>query len=164
MTQFRENFGYIYRYYGKLSTFFIRKIKRLSFSTQSFFMMHHMIFCVWVFNHMKSFLYFFYSTGAHWVWFHQDIVQTNQNITLTIIRANRIIPSQIRAFLRVFIQSSYHIVSGHEVSILNHAYRQKHKTMVAKIARHRLIAFLIVSNNPEFTLSSFVWMVFISST
>ncbi len=81
---------------------------------------------------------------------------TNQNTKLTIIHANNIIVSQINAFFNTFRQLSYHLLSAHDVSIKNHQYRQKHRTMVVNIPKHQLIAFFIVVNRFGLTCLSSV--------
>ena len=68
------------------------------------------------------------------------------------------------AFLRTVFQASNHLLSHHDVSILNHPYIHIHRATVARIHKIQFIALLIVSNNPEFTLSSCVRITFISST
>ena len=119
------------------------------------------------FLYVITWKYFFWfytgSTPADSVWFHEDIAQTNRNTTLTIIHANNMIASQINAFFNIFHQLSYHLLSAQDVSIWNHQYIQKHSTTVAKIPRHRFIAFLITSNNVASGCLS-VCTVFISST
>lgn len=104
------------------------------------------------------------SIGEAHVWFPLDITAINQNTTLTIIQDNPIIASHNKAFFNTFNQLSYHLLSAHDVSILNHQYRQKHNTIVAKIPKHQLIAFLITVNKFAFGQSSLVWIVFISLT
>ena len=124
-------------------------------------------FCFWYIITWKSFYCIFYHIPpipVLCVWFHPDNVDTNQNTTLTIIHANHIMANQISAFLRTFHPPSYHFESAHDVNILNHQYIQKHNVTVARIPRHRLIAFLTVSNKPALVLGSFVWMVSTPST
>ena len=100
----------------------------------------------------------------HCVWFHHDNVPTNRNTTLTIIHANRIIANPIAAFFRIVRQSLYHLPSAPDVSILKPQYMHIHKATVARIHRIQLMAFLIVSSNPEPTFSSSVWIVLMSDT
>ena len=61
--------------------------------------------------------------------------------------------SHIAAFLIIFNQASYHLLSPHEVNILNHAYIISTTATVANMARAQLIAFAIVSSNESLGLS-----------
>jgi hypothetical protein len=61
--------------------------------------------------------------------------------------------SHIAAFLIIFNQASYHLLSPHDVNILNHAYIISTTATVANMARAQLIAFAIVSSNESLGLS-----------
>ena len=99
-------------------------------------------FCFWYINHMKKFLIYVIVHSHHCNF-------TNQIIALTINHDNQIIANHNAAFFRVFNPASYHLLSPHDVSILNQAYRQIHNAMVAKIPKIQFIVFFIVSSNAD---------------
>ena len=68
----------------------------------------------------------------------------NQNIALTINRETAIIASHIAAFLIILSHESYFLLSPPEVNIRNHAYKTRHKVIVANIHNTQLIAVCIV--------------------
>jgi hypothetical protein len=74
---------------------------------------------------------------------------TNRIIALTINHDNHIIASHNAAFLRVFSQASYHLLSPQDVSILNHAYIQITKATVAKIPSIQFMVDLMVSSKED---------------
>ena len=85
-------------------------------------------------------------------WFvvcHQSIFGSidplmSQNIKLTINRDVHMIANQMAAFFSMPSQSLYFLLSHHDVSIINHAYKHKHNATVAKIHNTRFMAVLMV--------------------
>ena len=122
---------------------------------------------LWCIMYIITWKIFYHPTGhwpLDWVWLPHDNVPTNRKTTLTIIHDKRIIASHSAAFLSTFHQASYHLLSHPDVSILNPQYIHIHSATVARIQRIQLIAFLIVSSSHELTLSSLVWIVWMSDT